>query len=262
MALLARTIAVVAAFGLATVTVRARADDPASRRTLTVSAAASLTAAFRDLAADFERMHPAVRVQLDFGASSALAQRILAGASADVFAAADEATMATLVARGAAAGTPRIFARNRLQIVVAAGNPKHVTALADLARTDLVVALCGASAPCGRYAAEAFRNAGIDPPPASRELDVKGVVTKVAMGEADAGLVYVTDVRAAGAKVAGIDVPEATNVVVRYPIVVLRDAADPADATAFVTHVSSSDGARVLARFGFLAPADPSPAGR
>lgn len=248
------TIAALVLIGLVAGSARAPAGDPPSQSTLTVSAAASLTAAFQALAADYERAHPTVHVQLDFGASSTLVQRILAGAPADVFASADETTMATLVGNGAAAETPRVFARNRLQIVVAAGNPKHIAALADLTRPDLVIALCGASVPCGRYAAEAFQRAGIVPPVASREIDVKGVVTKVALGEADAGLVYVTDVRAAAPKVEGVDVPDSSNVAARYPIAVLKDAANATAAASFVELVCSPDGRRVLAQFGFLTP--------
>jgi molybdate transport system substrate-binding protein len=221
--------------------------------TISVFAAASLTSAFQAMAAAFEHDHAGVKVQVNFAGSPTLVQQILERAPADVFASADEASMQKLVDSGDIAAAPAIFARNALQIVVAAGNPKRVTGLADLAKPGLVIALCGATVPCGRYAAEAFAKAGIAAPAASQELDVKAVSSKVAMGEADAGIVYVTDVRAAGGKVEGVAIPEATNVVARYPIAVLKNASNPAAAGAFVDFVVSAHGQQVLARFGFLA---------
>jgi molybdate transport system substrate-binding protein len=227
---------------------------PTGSGTVTAFAAASLTSAFQAVAAAFEKTHPDAKVQLNLAGSSTLAQQIEQGAPADVFASADETNMQQLVKTGAIAGTTQIFARNRLQIVVAPGNPKGITGLADLTKPGLTIALCGPTVPCGRYAAEAFHKAGVTAPASSQELDVKAVLNKVAMGEADAGIVYVTDVRAAGSKVAGVDIPESSNVVARYPIAVVKDAPNLAAAITFMDYVLSPDGQQVLARFGFLPP--------
>ncbi len=228
------------------------AAEPPS--TVTVFAAASLTAAFQTMATAFEQAHPAVKVELNFAGSPTLVQQIQQGAPADVFASADEVNMQKLVVSGEVAGVPELFAHNTLQIVVAAGNPKRITGLADLARPGLIIALCGPTVPCGRYASEAFGKAGLAVPAASQELDVKGVVTKVALGEADAGIVYVTDVRAAAGKVEGVDISEAFRVVARYPIAVLKNAPNRPAAEAFAAFVVSPEGQRVLATFGFLPP--------
>jgi molybdate transport system substrate-binding protein len=227
---------------------------PSVLGTVTVFAAASLTSAFQVAAGAFEKTHPGVKVQLNFAGSSTLVQQIEQGAPADVFASADQVNMQRLVGAGAIAGTPQTFTRNRLQIAVAAGNPKGIAGLADLAKPGLTIALCGPTVPCGRYAVEAFAKAGVTAPAASQELDVKAVLSKVAMGEADAGIVYVTDVRAAGSKVAGVDIPESSNVVARYPIAVVKDAPNAAAAVAFMDYVLSPEGQQVLARFGFSSP--------
>jgi molybdate transport system substrate-binding protein len=220
--------------------------------TATVFAAASLTGAFQRVASAFEKAQPGVRVELNFAGSQTLVQQIQQGAPADVFASADEANMQKLVASGEVAGAPQLFAHNALQIVVAAGNPKRIAGLADLRAPGLVIALCGTTVPCGRYAGEAFGKASLAVPAASQELDVKAVVMKVALGEVDAGIVYVTDVRAAGGRVEGVDIPEAFNVVARYPIATLKSAPNPTAAAAFVAFVLSPEGQGVLATFGFL----------
>ncbi len=220
--------------------------------TVTVFAAASLTAAFQSVATAFERAHAGAYVRLNFAGSPILVRQIAEGAPADVFAAADEANMQKVVDAGDAAGAPATFTRNALQIAVAPDNPKHVEGLADLGRPGLVVALCGPTVPCGRYAAEAFAKAGIPMPAASQETDVKAVVTKVALGEADAGVIYVTDVRAAAGKVAGVVIPEPTNVVARYPIVALAHAPNPSAAAAFVAFALSAESQRILGTLGFL----------
>ena len=220
--------------------------------TVTVCAATSLTTAFQAVAHAFESNHPNVVVQLNFAGSSTLVQQIQQGAPADVFASADEANMQKLVEAGALAGAAQQFSRNQLQIVVPAGNPKHITGLVDLTKPGLTIALCGPTVPCGQYAAEAFRKAGVSVPPASQELDVKAVLSKVSLGEADAGIVYVTDVRAAGATVEGVEIPASANVIALYPIAVLKGAPHAAVAAAFVDFVLSADGQRMLASFGFL----------
>ncbi len=230
----------------------AQTGAPRGSGTVTVFAAASLSAAFEAAALAFASARPDIKVQLNFAGSSTLVQQIQQGAPADVFASADETNMQHLVEAGAIAGTPQLFARNRLRIVVAPGNPKGITGLADLAKPGLTIALCGPTVPCGRYAAAAFAKAGLIAPAASGELDVKAVLNQVAMGEADAGIVYVTDMRAAGGTVVGVDLPESSNIVARYPIAVLKDASNMAAAVAFMDFVLSPDGQRVLAKFGFL----------
>jgi molybdate transport system substrate-binding protein len=151
------------------------------------------------------------------------------------------------------AESPIVFARNNLEIVVGKGNPKHITSLADLGRSGLVVVLCAPAVPCGRYAAQALQKAGVSVRPASQEADVKAVLSKVALGEADAGIVYITDVKAAGTAVEGVAIPAAVNVVAEYPIVILKDSQNRALARAFISYVLT-DGRRILARYGFTSP--------
>ena len=218
---------------------------------INVFAAASLTSAFQAATSEFERAHPGFKVELSFGGSPTLVQQIQQGAPADIFASADEANMQKLVDSGQIAGKVQIFARNELSIVVAPGDPKHISSLADLSKPGLTIVLCGSTVPCGRYAAEAFAKAGVAVPAASQEADVKAVLSKVALGEADAGIVYVTDVRAAQGKVEGVAIPEAQNVVGRYPIAVLKEAKNPTGAQAFVDFILSPRGQAILAGFAF-----------
>jgi len=226
----------------------------ADHGTLNVFAAASLTASFRAVATAFEASHPGTKVAFNFTGSPTLVQQIREGAPADIFASADEANMQKLIEAGAVTGTPQIFAENLLQIAVAKGNPDHIAGLADLARPGLTVVLCGETVPCGRYALEAFKKAGVTPPAGSREPDVKAVVTKVALGEADAGIVYVTDVRAAADKIEGVGLAASHNVSVRYPIATLREAAHGDAARAFIAFVLSDPGKKILGDYGFRAP--------
>ena len=219
-----------------------------------VFAAASLTSAFRAIATAFEAAHPGTTVAFNFAGSPTLVQQIREGAPADVFASADEPNMQKLVDAGAIADAPRIFAQNLLQIAVAKGNPHRIARLADLAEPGLVVVLCGETVPCGRYALDAFRKAGVSPPAGSRETDVKAVVTKVALGEADAGIVYVTDVRAAADEIEGVGLAPVHNVAARYPIGVLRDASHAEAARAFVAFVLSDPGTKILGAYGFQHP--------
>ena|SRR2546425_19774 len=221
------------------------------RGSITVFAASSLTAAFGSIGVDFQRADPGTMIHFAFAGSSTLVAQIQQGAIGDVFASADQPNMQKLVNAGLTAGSPSIFARNRLQIVVAAGNPKHVSGLADLGRAGLVVVLCASAVPCGHYAAEALKKANVTVKPASEETDVKAVLTKVALGEADAGIVYATDVKAAGAQVQGVDIPDVLNVVADYPIVVLKDSQNVALARAFIGYIHAN-GQQTLARYGFL----------
>ncbi len=221
--------------------------------TLTVFAAASLTTVFDELAERFEAEHPGVDVVVNSGGSGALAEQIVQGAPADVFAAAAEAPMQRVVDAGLAEA-PAVFASNTLELVVPAGNPAGVTGLADLEREALRIALCDESVPCGSAGARLFTAAGVTPAPDTLESDVTAVLTKVALGEADAGVVYRTDVLASRDAVEHIEVPGAASVVTRYPIASMTDAAAPTTASAFVDLVTGDVGRAVLGDAGFGAP--------
>jgi molybdate transport system substrate-binding protein len=221
--------------------------------TVRVFAAASLTESFSTLAQRFEAAHPGVKVTLNFGASSALALQIDQGAPADVFASASVKNMTQVIDAKAATGSKN-FARNVLQIAVPPANPAAITGIPDLARRGVKVALCQSQVPCGATAQKVFANAGITIRPVTLEQDVKAVLTKVETNEVDAGLVYLTDVRAAGAKVRGIEIPDALNASTEYPIAPLTEAANPAAAAAFVDYVLSGAGQDVLGAAGFGTP--------
>jgi molybdate transport system substrate-binding protein len=211
-----------------------------------------LTDAFRSIQKRFEAAHPGTTVAFNFAGSSTLARQIVEGAPADVFASADEESMQKVA--GEVAGAPQVFARNRLAILVPKGNPKRVTGLADLAAPGLTLALAAPAVPVGRYALDAFAKAKVTAPASSNEADVKAVVTRVKMGEADAGVVYATDVTAGGDAVEAVAIPEAQNVLARYPIAALKAAPNVAGARAFVAFALSADGRRALTDAGFLAP--------
>jgi molybdate transport system substrate-binding protein len=221
--------------------------------TVTVFAAASLTESFTTLAGKFEAAHPGVHVKLNFGASSALALQITQGAPADVFASASAKNM-TQVVDAKAASDPKTFARNVMEIAVPPANPARVTGVADLARSGVKVALCQSQVPCGATAAKVFDKAGVTVKPVTLEPDVKAALTKVQTDEVDAAVVYVTDVRAAGAKVRGIEIPDAQNASTDYPIAVLAKAGNPTGGQAFADFVLSATGRDVLAAAGFAAP--------
>ncbi|MDN3496639.1 molybdate ABC transporter substrate-binding protein [Planococcus sp. APC 4015] len=220
---------------------------------LTVYAAASLGAAFDELAGRFERQHPSLDVlPIVYDGSSTLATQLVEGAPADVFASADEKNMARVIDAGLATESA-VFATNTLVIAVPAGNPGRVTGLESLGDPDLTVLLCAPEVPCGAAAATLLDIAGVRVEPASIEQNVTAVLTKVAADEADAGLVYVTDVRQAEG-VEAIQAEGAADVVNRYPVTMLTDAGNPAAAAAFLDFVLSDEGRAVLADFGFGAP--------
>lgn len=221
--------------------------------TLTVFAAASLTDVFEELASDFEARHPEVEVVLSFGGSSGLAQQIVEGAPADVFASANEATMATVDDAGLAT-EPVAFASNTLQLIVPAGNPGSVTGLDDLARDDLVVALCDPAVPCGAAASTLLDLQNVTAIPDTLEQDVKAVATKVALGEVDAGLVYVTDARAAGTTVESVATRGADEVRNEYLISSIDDGPNPAAATAWLAFLDEPGSREILTHAGFGAP--------
>lgn len=228
-------------------------DDEPTGGTVAVFAAASLTDAFTALAGAFEAAGGGFTVELNVAGSSTLREQILNGAPADVFAAADQSTMAAVVEAGLAA-EPADFARNRLQIAVPAGNPAGVAGLADFADGDLLLGLCAEEVPCGRFGREALAGAGVTPSVDTEEPDVRALLTKVQAGELDAGLVYRTDVLAGGDTVEGIDVPPDQNVTVTYPIAALTEAGEPEGAARFVAYVLSAEGQAILARHGFGPP--------
>ena len=221
---------------------------------ISVLAASSLTDAFKRAGDELKRANPGTEVAFSFASSSTLAAQITNGAPADVFASADDTNMQKIVDAKLAEGTPTFFAGNRLRIAVAPGNPKRVTSLADLGRPGLVVVLAGPTVPAGKYALDALAKAGVTVAPASLEVDVRSVLNKVATGEADAGIVYVTDVLSARARVAGIEIPEEHQVVARYPAAVVGGTKNPALARAFVEYLVSDDGQKILASFGFSKP--------
>lgn len=218
-----------------------------------VFAAASLTDAFTELGEAFAAADQGASVTFNFAASSSLVAQVLEGAPVDVVAAADLDSMARLTDGGAAA-PPVTFAGNRVEIVVAPGNPLGIDGVADLADDDLILVVCAPEVPCGTYANQVFRNGGIEPAADSYEENVRGVLGKVTLGEADAGIVYATDVIAAGDDAAGVAIPADLNVVAAYPIAVTTDAPNPAGARAFVAFVLGAEGQAILARYGFSPP--------
>jgi molybdate transport system substrate-binding protein len=226
---------------------------PAVSGTVNVFAAASLEGTFTKLSAQFEAAHPGTRVVLNFGPSSGLATQIAAGAPADVFASASTKNMDQVIKAGAAA-SPTDFASNVMEIAVPPDNPANVTQLSDLAKAAVKVALCQKAVPCGVTAAKVLTNASLTVTPVTQEVDVRAVLTKVSLGEVDAGVVYVTDVLAAGAKVKGIVIPADVNASTTYPIATLTKAPNKAAAQVFADYVLSADGASVLTSAGFAKP--------
>ena len=216
-----------------------------------VFAAASLTAAFTELGQQYTSANGGTKVTFNFAGSQALATQIQQAAPADVFASADLANMDKVKDL---VGTSQNFASNLLAIVVEEGNPKGVKGLDDLARPDLKVVLAAPDVPAGKYAAEILGKAGVAVKPVSQEDNVKAVVTKVSLGEADAGIVYVTDITAGGAKVEGVDIPREQSVLATYPIATVKASRAPDEAQAFMDLVLSAEGQQVLKQYGFLPP--------
>ncbi|MEU5716067.1 molybdate ABC transporter substrate-binding protein [Streptomyces sp. NPDC020403] len=221
---------------------------------VTVFAAASLKESFTVLGKDFEKAHPGTKVTFSFGGSDTLAAGITGGAPADVFAAASPRTMAVVSDAGGVSGTPSTFVRNQLEIATLPGNPDRITSLQDLTGDGLKVVLCDRTVPCGAATQKALDAAELKLTPVSYEQDVKSALTKVELKEADASVVYRTDVKAAGDKVEGVDFPESADAVNDYPIALLKDAPNPAGAKEFVAYVRSAEGRKVLTGAGFLTP--------
>lgn len=232
------------------------ADRPAPgpTGTVTVLAAASLTEPLTRLTPLFQAAHPGVIVRASFGASSALAEQVRQGAPADLLAPADAPTMRRVADAGAIAGAPTPIARNALEIAVPPGNPGGVHGLADFSRSHLRLAVCAEQVPCGAAARTAFDRAAVTARPDTFEPDVKAVLTKVTLGEVDAGVVYRTDVRAAGRRVDGVAIPAADNVDTTCSAAVLRAASNPAAARAYLDFLVGAAGRAVLDDAGFTPP--------
>ncbi|MEV7141441.1 molybdate ABC transporter substrate-binding protein [Streptomyces tauricus] len=222
--------------------------------TVTVFAAASLKESFTTLGEQFEKEHPGTKVTFSFGGSDSLAASITGGAPADVFASASPKTMKIVTDAGDASGTPATFVRNELEIATLPGNPDGIASLKDLTKSGLKVVLCDKEVPCGAAAQKALDASKLKLTPVSYEQDVKAALTKVELKEADAAVVYKTDVRAAGDKVEGVEFPESADAVNDYPIASLKAAQNTEGAEAFIALVRSAEGQKVLTGAGFLKP--------
>jgi molybdate transport system substrate-binding protein len=218
-----------------------------------VFAAASLSGAFDAAKQPFIRTQPGVSVTYDFAGSNALVAQIEQGADADVFASADSANMQKLAA-GGLVDTPVTFARNKLEIAVAPGNRANITSLADLTKPGVRVVLGATGVPAGDYTRQVLAARSLALTPRSLETDVKSALAKVTSGEADATVVYVTDVAAAGSKVTGVTIPDADQPVIAYPIAVVRTTKHRAAARAFVDSAVSGEIQKTLEAAGFLPP--------
>ena len=221
--------------------------------TITVFAAASLMGTFTQLGKQFEAAHPGDTVKFSFGPSSGLATQITSGAPADAFASAAPANMDTVVQAGDASN-PQNFAKNTMEVAVPPKNPGKVKSVNDLAKKSVKVALCQPQVPCGVVAAEVFKNAGIKVKPVTLQPDVKSVLTQVELGSVDAGMVYVTDVMAAGTKVKGVTISDKDNASTLYPIATISDSKHKSIAQSFVAYVLSPAGQQVLTAAGFQKP--------
>ena len=240
--------------GTAAETGSASETESAVEGEVVVFAAASLTDAFTELGAMFTEQHPDATATFNFASSSQLATQVTEGAPADVLASANQKQMDVVGDADLLDGESEPFTSNLLAIAVEPGNPLGVTGLADLADPELTLVLAAEEVPAGQYAREALYAAGVAVEPASLEVDVRAVLARVTLGEADAGIVYASDITSAGAEVEGVAIPEEDNVVAPYPIAVLTDASNPQGAAAFRELVLSGDGQAVLVEYGFVEP--------
>jgi molybdate transport system substrate-binding protein len=216
---------------------------------VTVFAASSLKPAFDKIASQLDQ-RIGMTTGFNYSGTQTLTAQLQQGAQAEVFASADTAHMTTLENAGLLSGPSQVFAHNSLEIAVAKGNPKHIQTLADLSRSGLVVVLADPSVPAGKYAQQALTKANVTVHPASLELQVTGVLTKVGLGDADAGIVYVSDIVTSG-KVDGVIIPDDQNVIADYPIAALKSASNNAGAQVFIDFVLSPDGQAILKAAGF-----------
>jgi molybdate transport system substrate-binding protein len=219
---------------------------------INVFAAASLTASFNALGIAFHKANPGVGVNFNYAGTPTLVTQIEQGAPADVFASADTTNMDKLTADGFTSGSSQVFAHNQLEIVVAPGNPQGINGLADLAKSGVIYISEGPTVPAGKYSLQALASAGVKVTPKSLETSVSAVISKIELGEADAGIVYTTDITAAGSKVQGVPIPAANNVIATYPIAAVKGTKSADVDTAFIDYVLSPTGQSTLASFGFL----------
>lgn len=217
-------------------------------------AASSLTESFTQIGKAFEKKYNGASVTFNFGSSATLEAQLEQGAPGDVFASADTANVHNLKTAGDVSGAPVVFAHNRLAIAVEPGNPKHIKTLADTVKSGVLLTLCAPEAPCGKYAAQAYQEAGVTVPQVPTGLTAKDTLSKVSLGEADAAVVYVTDVKAANGDVDGVKIANGDNVIAEYATAAVKDGSNPVTAKAFVEFVTSKPGLKILARFGFLSP--------
>jgi molybdate transport system substrate-binding protein len=231
----------------------AGASSPGLAGDITVFAAASLTETFTELGKQFEAANPGTKVTFSFAASSALAEQINNGAPADVFASASTKNMDQVVSAGGASDS-KVFATNKMEIATPPSNPAKVASVNDLAKSSVKTALCQPQVPCAAVAQQVFSNAKITVKPVTLEPDVKSVLSKVQLGEVDAGMVYVTDVKAAGDKLNGVQISDDVSASTDYPIAALTKSANPAVAAAFEDLVLSPAGESVLTAAGFSQP--------
>ena len=234
--------------------VAAPTATPGPTGTITVSAAASLTDVFPVIAAAFMKRFPGTSVKFNFGGSSALVQQVLAGAPVDVLATASEATMWKATNAGAV-GRPLLFAKNSMAVVMPKDNPAGISRLSDLTRPGVLVGVCAVQVPCGAAAGDLLAKNSLTLRPVTLELDVRALLSKVVSGDLDAGIVYVTDVRAALDQVSSVAIPSHLNVLTTYPIAAVVDAPNPTAAAAFVAYVRYTPSAQgILRAYGFAKP--------
>jgi molybdate transport system substrate-binding protein len=226
----------------------------AENQKIMVFAAASLKKTFTDLGEQFKTENPGASVEFSFAGSSDLVTQLTQGAQADVFASADTKNMDKAAQAGLLAGDPVNFASNTLTIAVAPGNPKKIASFKDLTQQGLNVVVCAPQVPCGAATKKVEQATGVTLSPVSEELSVSDVLNKVTTGQADAGLVYVTDAKGAGDKVAAVSFPEAADAVNTYPIAVLKESKNPELARKFVGLVTGESGQKVLDAAGFAKP--------
>ena len=256
MAAMACAVSMVALAGCAGTSEQAgdAASSSGQETTLRVSAAASLTHSFDELARTFEAAHPGVKVSMNYGGSSGLVQQLTEGAPADVFASADRKNMQNLTDAGLAAGEPTVFATNVLTLAVPADNPADITSFRDVVDKDVKLVTCAPEVPCGSATQKIEKANGVTLHPVSQENAVTDVLGKVTSGQADAGIVYVTDAKSAGDRVRTVEIPRTDQAVNTYPVVALKDSAEPELARQFVDLVTGDEGRKVLEDAGFGAP--------
>lgn len=232
----------------------ASSSESQEQTTLNIYAASSLATPFAYAGLAYDKAHPGVKVQFNLGASSDLARFVQEGAPADVFASADVTNMAKVESNDLLDSQSMIFATNYLEIIVEKGNPLNISSLQDLENPDLVFVTTSPDVPIGKYTAEVLKKAGVSITPDSFESNVKGIMLKVASGEADAGIVYHSEVIASDGQVEGVKIPAELNIVAKYPIGIIKNSANKKQAQGFVDFLLSTAGQAFLTQYGFGLP--------